>query len=71
MSTLFNWLQATYKIIPLSQANYYMSYAPVEPHALDFVIVATVTLILCTLASYLPARVASNTDPVKVIAYGR
>ncbi|MCW9706409.1 ABC transporter permease [Fodinibius salsisoli] len=71
LSLLFAWLQSTYHLIPLSEQNYYMAYAPVEPHGLDFVIVAAVTLVLCTLSSYLPARTAANTDPLKVIAYGR
>lgn len=71
LSLVFAWLQSSYHIIPLSQENYYMAYAPVEPHALDFLIVTSVTLILCALASWLPARVASGTDPLKVIAYGR
>ena len=71
ISILFNWLQTTYQIIPLSEQNYYMSYAPVEPHLFDFIIVAVVTIVLCALASWLPARIASKTDPLKVIAYGR
>lgn len=71
IAMLFNWLQATYQLIPLSEENYYMSYAPVEPHGLDFIIVAAVTIVLCALASWLPARIASKTDPLKVIAYGR
>ena len=71
ISLLFNFLQKNYHIIPLSEENYYMSYAPVEPHGLDFVIVIVVTLILCSLASWLPARIAAKTDPVKVIAFGR
>lgn len=71
ISLVFAWAQSTYKLIPLSEQNYYMSYAPVEPHGLDFIIVAVVTFILCALASWLPARIASKTDPLKVIAYGR
>lgn len=71
LSLLFAWLQSTYQLIPLSEENYYMAYAPVEPHGLDFVIVAGVTLLLCALSSYLPARIAAKTDPLKVIAYGR
>lgn len=71
LSLLFAWLQVTYQIIPLSEQNYYMAYAPVEPHLLDFVLVTGVTLVLCALASWLPARIASKTDPLKVIAYGR
>lgn len=71
ISILFTWLQTTYQLIPLSEENYYMSYAPVEPHGLDFIIVAAVTIVLCALASWLPARIASKTDPLTVIAYGR
>lgn len=71
LSLGFVWLQSTYQLIPLSEQNYYMSYVPVQPHLLDFLITTVITLLLCTLASWLPARVASRTDPLKVIAYGR
>ena len=71
ISLLFYWLQVNYHIIPLSEENYYMSTAPVEPHLLDFFIVSGITIILCTLASWLPARYAANTDPVKVLTFGR
>ncbi|MEX0845201.1 MAG: FtsX-like permease family protein [Balneolaceae bacterium] len=71
ISLLFWFLQSNYQIIPLSQENYYMSYAPVEPHAIDFLVVTLVTVILSGLASWFPARVAANTDPVKVISFGR
>lgn len=71
ISLLFAWLQINYQIIPLSEENYYMSYAPVEPHFLDFVVTSVVTIVLCGLASWLPARIAAKTDPLKVIAYGR
>jgi lipoprotein-releasing system permease protein len=71
IASLFNWIQGTYRIIPLAEENYYMNYAPVEPHALDFIIVIIITLLLCLLASWLPARFAANTDPVKVLAFGK
>tara|TARA_Y100001935_G_scaffold132584_1_gene109790 strand:- start:761 stop:1993 length:1233 start_codon:yes stop_codon:yes gene_type:complete len=71
ISLLFAWLQINYQLIPLSEDNYYMSYAPVEPHMMDFVIVSIVTIVLCALASWLPARIAAKTDPLKVISYGR
>lgn len=71
LSVAFAWVQSTYHIIPLSEENYYMAYAPVEPHMIDFVLVTGVTLFLCALASWLPARIAAKTDPLKVIAYGR
>lgn len=71
LSLLFWFLQSHYHIIPLSQENYYMSYAPVEPHAIDFLVVSIVTIFLSAIASWFPARVAANTDPVKVISFGR
>lgn len=71
IASLFNWLQGTYQIIPLAEENYYMSYAPVEPHGIDYLIVIVITIVLCALASWLPARFAAKTDPVKVLAFGK
>lgn len=71
ISLLFYFVQTTYNIIPLSEENYYMSTAPVEPHMLDFVIVGAITIILCALASWLPARIAAKTDPVQVLSFGK
>lgn len=71
ISLLFYWLQINYQIIPLSEENYYMSTAPVEPQLFDFFIVGGITIILCTLASWLPARYAAKTDPVRVLSFGR
>jgi len=71
IAILFNWLQGTYHLIPLSQQNYYMAYAPVEPHLTDFLLVSFFSLILCSLASYIPARVAAKTNPLTVISFGR
>lgn len=71
ISLLFAWLQINYQIIPLSEENYYMQYAPVEPHLTDFLVTSLITIILCGLASWIPARIASNVDPLKVISFGR
>lgn len=71
IALLFSWLQGTYGIIPLDQENYYMSTAPVEPHVLDYVWVSAVSILLCGLASWLPANVASRIDPLNVIHFGR
>jgi len=71
ISLLFFWLQIQFQIIPLSEENYYMSTVPVEPHLFDFVIVSVVTIGLCTLASWLPARFAAKTDPVRVLSFGK
>jgi lipoprotein-releasing system permease protein len=61
---LFIWLQGSYELIPLSQDNYYMSTAPVEPRLTDFIWVSLVTMFLCYLASWFPARVAARLNPI-------
>src|SRR5699024_12496995 len=71
LTLLFTWLQSTYHLISLSEQNYYTAYVPVELHVIDFLWVSLVTLVLCRLDSYLPARTAANTNPLKVIAFGR
>ncbi len=71
ISLIFNYLQSEFQIIPLSEENYYMSAAPVEPHATDFLIVTIVTFVLCGISSWLPARIASRMNPLKVISYGK
>ncbi len=71
LSLAFYVIQDTWQIIPLPEESYYMSSAPVQPRWFDFVIVSTVTLVLCALASWLPARVAARLNPLAVIAYGR
>ncbi|WP_020403166.1 ABC transporter permease [Gracilimonas tropica] len=71
ISLLFYVLQVNFQIIPLSQENYFMKYAPVEPHLIDFFLVTAITFILSAIASWFPARIAANTDPVKVISFGR
>ena len=67
----FNWIQGTWHVIPLSESNYFMKYAPVQPRFTDFIWVSLVTLVLCVLASWLPARVASKTDPLRTIAFAQ
>lgn len=71
ISLAFYWAQLNFGIIPLSEENYYMDTAPVEPHLLDFILVAVITLILCSLASWIPARIAAKTDPVNVLSFGK
>jgi lipoprotein-releasing system permease protein len=62
-------IQLRYGVIPLPQEAYYLDTAPVELNLLDFVIVAAVAVALCTLSSYLPARVASRIEPLRSIRF--
>ncbi|MEP0545820.1 MAG: ABC transporter permease [Rhodothermales bacterium] len=64
-------LQLEFGLIPLPQEAYYIDTAPVELSAFDFVLVAVVSLALCTLSAYLPARVASRVDPVRSIRFAQ
>jgi lipoprotein-releasing system permease protein len=70
LSLLFYYVQVTWEVIPLSEENYYMSTAPVEPRLFDFIIVSVVTMVLCALSSWIPARVASRMNPLQVIHFG-
>ena len=62
-------IQQRYGIIPLPPEAYYMDTAPIELNPFDFVLVAVVTLTLCALAAYVPARVAAAIDPIRVIRF--
>lgn len=63
------WLQQTYGVIPLPAEAYYMDTAPMALQATDVLLVTSVAIILCLLAAYVPARVASRIDPVRVIRF--
>ncbi len=70
ISLAFVFLQSEFELIRLSEENYYMSVAPVSPHLLDFLIVPVVTITLCTLASWIPARIGARFDPLYAIKLG-
>lgn len=60
-------VQQRYGVIPLPAEAYYIDKAPIDLSALDFGIVAAVTIILCLLAAYIPSRVAARIEPIKAI----
>ena len=62
-------LQQRYQLIPLPEEAYYMKTAPIDLNGLDFVVVAVIALLLCTLAAYLPARVAARVEPIRAIHF--
>ncbi len=62
-------LQQRYGLIPLPAEAYFMTRAPVALDPLDFLLVAVVTLALCALAAYVPARVAARIEPVRAIRF--
>ncbi len=62
-------VQREYGLIPLPEEAYYMTTAPIELNGLDFVVVGVLAMFLCTLAAYLPARVASRVEPIRAIHF--
>lgn len=63
------FVQKRYGVIPLPRETYFMDTAPVLLDGFDFVLVAVIALVLCVLAAYAPARVASRIDPVRTIRF--
>lgn len=70
ISLAFVFLQSEFELIRLSEENYYMSVAPVSPHLLDYLVVPVMTIFLCTLASWIPARIGARFDPLYAIKLG-
>lgn len=62
-------LQKQFGIIPLPEEAYYMRTAPIALNPIDFLLVAAVTLVLCALAAYIPARAAARIEPVQAIRF--
>lgn len=61
------WAQLQFGIIPLPAEAYYMNTAPIDLSAIDFLAVAVVTLGLCVLSSWIPAKVAARLHPIQAI----
>jgi len=64
------WIQQQYQIISLPSTIYFMKTVPIHFRAEHFLIVSSVSIVLCILASYIPARLASRMDPIKAIRLG-
>lgn len=62
-------VQQQFGIISLPAEAYYMSTAPIALNPLDFILVAVVTILLCGVAAYVPARVAARVEPVQSIRF--
>ncbi|MFA5832842.1 MAG: ABC transporter permease [Bacteroidota bacterium] len=64
------WIQQQYQIISLPSTIYFMKTVPIYFKLENFLIVSFVSIILCVLASYIPARLAATLDPIKAIRLG-
>ena len=64
------WVQSRFEVVRLPADAYYLDRAPVEMSGVDVAVTVIATVILCTLAAYLPARAASSIEPIRTIRFG-
>jgi len=69
LALLLGGLQQRYALIRLPQEVYFINKAPIAFALGDFIWVALIALLLCGLAAYIPARIASRISPVAVIRW--
>ena len=69
LALVLSIVQQKYEVIRLPAESYYMSSAPVRLVVTDFVIVIAITLILCLVMAYIPARIGARLDPVRVVRF--
>jgi len=62
-------LQLRYKIISIPSSVYFMSSVPIFISAQNFLIVSTITFILCIIASLMPSYIASKIQPVSTLRF--
>ncbi len=63
----FCWAQQTLKLISIPPDVYFISAVPIDMRLLDFVLITSVSLLICFLASLYPARRAAALVPVEAI----
>ena len=66
----FGAVQAQTEWMPLPADSYYLDHVPIELSGLDVAITVIATILLCTLAAYLPARAAASIEPIRTIRFG-
>lgn len=67
---LFGVLQSRYRFVPLPADAYFLDAAPIEIRLVDVAVIVVASVVLCTLAAYLPARAAARLEPVRTIRLG-
>ncbi len=66
----FGWAQGRFEFVRLPADAYYLDHAPIEVSGVDVMITVIASIVLCTLAAYLPARAASSIEPIRTIRFG-
>ncbi len=69
LALTLGYIQLRFEIIPLPAEAYYITTAPIQLNPLDYLYVGLLTVLLCGVAAYIPARVAANIEPVRAIRF--
>jgi len=64
------WLELHYHVISLPSGIYFMTHVPIDLQATNFLLVSVLTMVMCTLSSIVPSRIASSRDPIRLIRFG-
>ncbi|MGB2868004.1 MAG: ABC transporter permease [Bacteroidota bacterium] len=63
------WIELRYRFFPLPSGVYFMTHVPIDLSVFNFLLVSVSALVLCLLASVLPARYAAKLDPINVLRF--
>lgn len=63
------WVQDTFRLVKLSEADYYLSYAPVSMNFSQIVLLNAATLFLTVLFLLIPSWLVTRISPVKAIQF--
>ncbi|MES1258238.1 MAG: FtsX-like permease family protein, partial [Acidobacteriota bacterium] len=66
---LFCYFADKYRLVPLDEAVYALSFVPFEPRPIDGVWIALAAMTVSLLATLYPARNATRITPVEVLRY--
>ncbi|MEW5799207.1 MAG: ABC transporter permease [Bacteroidota bacterium] len=61
------WTQLQFKFFTLPSTIYFMKSVPIYFRWENFLVVSGISIVLCLIASFVPARLASKLDPIKAI----
>ena len=69
LSFVLSFLQEKFKIISLPESIYFVSSVPIIIEWQVYLLVSTVTLLLCITASIIPSLIASNIKPISALRF--
>ena len=61
------WLQNRFQLVTLPPDIYFISYLPIEPHLVDFLLAGGMTFLICFAASLYPAVQAARLSVIEVL----